>query len=278
MYETSPVDRKGQFLGISLWMTGVISTGPGTGGDGTVSAVTSPTAEITTAYLADDRGHNDGTAWVLLNMISSADGAISIGGLSGGLGNDADRAVFRTLRSLADVILVAAGTARAEGYGPPSVDDTVVAQRRDRGQADRPTVAVITRSLNLDLASSLFASTYRPTVVTVSDAPADRCALVAERADVIVAGTRDVDMVDALAQLAKRIGPIVLAEGGPTLNGQLAAADVVDELCLTVSPLLVGGDSPRILANGPDHEPRRFALTRATSAGGLLFTRYLRDR
>ncbi|MFV2039948.1 MAG: dihydrofolate reductase family protein [Acidimicrobiales bacterium] len=234
--------------------------------------------ELTAAYLADERGHDDGSAWVMLNMISSVDGAISIQGLSGGLGNAADRAVFKTLRSLADVILVAAGTARAEAYGPPVVDAGAADERRRPGQAERPTIAVMTRSLKLDMESELFASSYRPTVVTVSDSPEGRRAAVAERADMMVAGTGSVDMVDAVAQLAARFGPIVLAEGGPTLNAQLAAADVLDELCLTTSPLLVGGNSGRILANGPAHEPRRFGIERAVPAGGLLFTRYLRLR
>ena len=241
--------------------------------------MTADVRAVTDAYLADARGHNDGTPWVMLNMIGSVDGAIAVDGLSGGLGNDADLAVFKTLRSLADVVLVAAGTARAEKYKVPSVDDALAAGRKDRGQTEAPVIAVVTRSLSLDLDGPLFASpSYRPVVVTVTDAPADRRAQVAEVADVVTAGTGDVDLTKAIGQLAERHGAIVLAEGGPTLNGLLAYEDVLDELSLTVSPLLVGGTVGRMINNGPSHEPRRFQLDRAATAGGLLFTRYLRRR
>lgn len=234
---------------------------------------------LANAYLGDVRAHGDGAPWVLLNMIASLDGAVTLDGLSGGLGNEADFAVFKTLRSLADVILVAAGTARAEEYRVPSPTDEEAERRRSRGQSDRPTIAVVTRSLDLDLGSSLFShDTYRPVVVTVADAPARKRAEVGEVADVVVAGEADVDLVWAVAELSDRHGHVVLAEGGPTLNAQLAAEDVLDELCITTAPLLVGGASSRIVAGGHHHEPRDFRVDRALTARGLLFTRYLRDR
>jgi len=212
-------------------------------------------------------------------MIASIDGAISVDGVSGALGNQADLAVFRTLRSLADVILVAAGTARAEQYGPPNVSDQALADRRRRGQQDRPTIAVVTRSLNLDLDSELFSTeSYRPTVVTAQDAPAPRLAEVAERSDVVLAGNGNVDLPAAIRELGARHGALVLVEGGPSLNGQLGATDSLDEVCLSVSPLLVGTDSARILSNGPPHPPMPFRLERAEVCLGLLFTRYLRAR
>ena len=241
--------------------------------------MTTDVAQVTSAYLTDERGHPDGTPWLMLNMISSVDGAIAVDGLSGALGNDADLAVFKTLRSLADVVLVAAGTVRSETYRVPSVSDELARGRTLRGQAKLPTVAVVTRSLSLDLEGPLFGSSdYRPVVVTVADSPADRRAEVADVADVITAGTGDVDLRRAIDQLGERYGSTVLAEGGPTLNGQLAHEDLLDELCLTVSPLLVGGTVGRLVSDGPVHEPRAFRVDRALGAGGLLFTRYLRDR
>ena len=235
--------------------------------------------DLAAAYVNDHRSHLHGGPWVALNMINSLDGAIAIDGLSGGLGNEADLAVFKALRSIADVVLVAAGTARAEGYRPPSISDDALARRRAAGQRDRPVIAVVTRSLSLDIDSDLFADPdYRPVVVTVADAPADLRERLATRAEIVVAGHGDVDLDRAVHQLAELHGSMVLAEGGPSLNGQLAAADLFDEVCVTTAPVVVGGGGPRIIGTGGDHEPRPFAIDRVRTARGLLFTRYLRSR
>ena len=171
---------------------------------------------------------------VRLNMIASIDGATAVAGLSGGLGGPADQALFAVLRSQADVVLVAAGTVRAERYGPSKVP-----------------VAVISRSCRLDWDSPFFtAAIAPPIVITVAEAPAPERAKAASLADVIIAGEQDVDLAAALTALSERGYARVLAEGGPSLNGQLAAAGLLDELCLTVSPLLAGGEAKRILA-GP---------------------------
>jgi riboflavin biosynthesis pyrimidine reductase len=171
---------------------------------------------------------------VRLNMIASIDGATAIAGRSGGLGGDADQKLFRVLRTLADVVLVAAGTVRGERYGPSAVP-----------------LAIVTRSCQLDLDSPLFTcAPTTPLVFTVTDAPPDRRKQASRVADVIIAGEHDVDLRRVLSELGFRGHRAVLAEGGPTLNAQLAAADLIDELCLTISPQLVSGDARRILA-GP---------------------------
>lgn len=235
--------------------------------------------DLRAQYLADSRSHGDDRPWVLLNMITSIDGAIAVDGLSGGLGNEADFAVFSTLRSLADVILVGAGTAAAENYKVPKPRPDVVERRSAAGQAPRPVIALVSRSLRIDLDAPLFADpSYRPVVVTAASSPADRRAELAEVADVVVAGDTEVDFGATVRTLGERIGPVVLAEGGPTLNGQLVAADVLDELCITISPLMVGGSGGRMVAHGPDHDPRRFAVDRVAQGGGLIFTRLLRQR
>ena len=168
---------------------------------------------------------------VRLNMIASVDGATTLAGVSGGLGGPADHALFAVLRSLAEVVLVAAGTVRAERYGPSSTP-----------------IAVVSRSLRLDWDAPFFtAQLARPLVVTVAQAPPDQLARAAAVADVIVAGDRDVDLAAALAALGDRGFQAVLAEGGPTLNGQLAGAGLLDEVCLTLSPRLAGGSAKRIL-------------------------------
>ena len=186
-----------------------------------------------------------------MNMIASVDGATAVDGVSGGLGGPADHAVFMHLRALADVVLVGAGTVRAEGYGPPRLPDELREARRRRGQAPLPRLAVVSRSCALDWDAPIFRDTAsRPIVVTAERAPAERRTAAARVADVVTAGAEDVDLAAALGALAGLGAGSVLAEGGPRLNGTLAAAGLVDELCLTVAPRLAGGESARIVS-GP---------------------------
>ena len=199
-----------------------------------------------------------GRPGVRLNMIASLDGATAVAGVAGGLGGEADQKLFALLRRLADVVLVAAGTVRAEGYGPSPVP-----------------IAVVTRSCRLDWDSRFFtAQVARPVVVTVATAPAKARYRAAEVADVVVAGERDVDLARALDALGARGWRAVLCEGGPTLNGQLAAAGLLDELCLTLSPLLVGGDAKRLLAGPLLPGPPTLRLVSACEEDGFLFLRY----
>jgi riboflavin biosynthesis pyrimidine reductase len=187
---------------------------------------------------------------VRLNMIASLDGAATVDGLSGGLGGSADHRVFAALRALADVVLVAAGTVRAERYGPSKVP-----------------LAIVTRSCALDLDAPLFAEGARVIVLTVATAPPKAVAAARQVADVLVAGEQTVDLHVALQLLGAAGYRSVLAEGGPSLNAQLAAADLIDELCLTIAPYLLGGDSRRILA-GPRVNMNRFALHTVCEDGG----------
>ena len=195
---------------------------------------------------------------VRLNMIASVDGSTTLAGVSGGLGGPADHALFAVLRSLADGVLVAAGTVRAEDYGPSSTP-----------------IAVISRSLRFDWDAPFFtAPLARPIVVTVAQAPADQLARAAEVAEVVIAGDQDVDLATAVAALGDRGWRAVLAEGGPTLNGQLARAGLLDELCLTLSPRLAGGEAKRIL-DGPSLEAAAgLRLCSLCEQDEFLFLRY----
>ena len=195
---------------------------------------------------------------VRLNMIQSADGATAVDGRSGGLGGPADRKVFAALRSLADVVLVAAGTVRAENYGPAKVP-----------------IAVVSGSLRLDWHTPFFtAAVHRPLVVTSGRAPAEAVKEAKAVADVLVAGDAEVDLIQAVEQLGERGFTDVLAEGGPTFNGTLAAAGLLDELCLTVAPVLVSGDARRILAGPPLQPPPELTLRSLCEEDGYLFFRY----
>ncbi len=214
--------------------------------------------------------------WVLVHMITSLDGATSVGGRSGGLGGPGDRALFRAVRAIADVILVGAGTVRAEGYGPPRLPDETIAARTARDQAPVPRLAVVSAQLDLEPGAPVFAGAgHRPLVATHAGAPADRRTALGAVADVVSFGERSVDLASLLARLRAEGAGIVVCEGGPTLNASLFAADLVDELCLTIAPVVVGGESTRLVAGAPT-EVRRFSLDRVLEEDGYLFVRYLR--
>jgi riboflavin biosynthesis pyrimidine reductase len=197
-----------------------------------------------------------GRPWVRANMVSSVDGAATLDGLSGGLGGAADRSVFAVLRGLTDVVLVGAGTARAENYRParPGAAAEIWPELR-AGRPATPPIAVVTRRLTLDLSAPLIAEApahARTIIITTAAAPAERRAAAAAVANGVVAGEDTVDLHAAVDALAARGHQRVLAEGGPRLLGQLAGAGLLDELCLTVSPVLAGGSGGRILdAAGP---------------------------
>jgi riboflavin biosynthesis pyrimidine reductase len=195
------------------------------------------------------------STWLRANMVASADGAATIDGRAGGLGNKTDQQLLGLLRGLSDVVIAGAGTVTAEGYGPARERAEYQAVRAAAGQPPAPVMAVVSQRLQLDFGSRYFAEALRPPiVVTCAAAPADRLLAAQKVAEVVVAGDQRVApalMVDALVGLGYRR---LLCEGGPTLLGQLAADGVLDELCLSISPMLVGGPSRRIL-DGPVFEP-----------------------
>ena len=213
-----------------------------------------PAEQLTDEQLMDALDHDA----VRMNFVSSADGAATRDGLSGGLGGPADKRYFELMRRVADVVVVGAGTVRAEGYGPLVVDGP------RRGQ---PVFAIVTGSLDLDPASPIFTEApVRPVVITTERAVGkDRFD------DVIVAGSAWVDGTQAIEALRARGFRRILCEGGPSLFGSLLAADVVDELCLTLEPSLEGGDARRI-ANGAT-PPREMTLASVHRSGSSLLLR-----
>ena len=230
----------------------------------------------------DDLRRSDGTRpWVLMNMISSADGATVVDGVSGGLGGDADRRLLGTLRGAADVILVGAGTVRAENYrSPRTPEDRVAVLRATSGRPPRPRLAVVSASLSLDPTAMMFSpvdpSDPPPLIYTATGAPVEGRHALTRMAEVVDAGTGNrVDVNLVVADLAKRGVGVVLAEGGPSLNHQLVNAGLVDELNLTISPLLAAGTARRILAGPVLRTPAGLKLDRVLTADGFLFCRYL---
>ncbi|WP_030960447.1 pyrimidine reductase family protein [Streptomyces sp. NRRL S-378] len=217
--------------------------------------------------------------WLRANMVSTLDGAAQHEGRSQPISGETDMRIFGTLRALADVVVVGAETVRQEGYRPARAREAFAARRAAAGQGPAPALAVITASMDLDFSLPLFTSPLVPTlVVTGAAAPSGRVAEAeAAGAEVVVAGDGvSVDAARAVRELAGRGLRRQLTEGGPRLLGQFVAADVLDELCLTISPTLTAGGAQRI-AGGPSVTvPHRLAPACVLEEAGFLFTSYRR--
>lgn len=207
-------------------------------------------------------------------MVSTADGAAQLDGRSGGLGNAADTALFALLRAQADVLLVGAGTVRAEGYAGDHPSPAMRALRTRRGLSVAPRIALVTQRADLRPGDPLFTDTeVRPLIVTCAAAPRARLDALTGVADVVIAGDDRVDVARALDELADRGLRRVSCEGGPTLLAQVVAADRLDELRLTLAPSLTAGDAVRI-TTGPAMPPRQMELLHVLEDDGHLFLRY----
>lgn len=221
------------------------------------------------------------SCWVRGNMIASVDGGATSGGKSGGLGRDGDRAVFAALREMADVIVVGASTAQVENYSGVQFSAGQRQARQSRGQAEMPPIAVLTRSGRLAHDATLFHRTeVAPLILTSADAVTDtrqRLGGLAEVLDASGARSDSVDLRTALDLLAGRGLLRVLTEGGPGALGMFIEQDVLDEMCLTVAPVLVGGASARIVT-GPAEVHTAMRLSHAlTDDDGYLYLRYGRS-
>ena len=213
-----------------------------------------------------------GRPWVLINMVASVDGATAIEGRSSGLGDDDDLAMFKALRAVPDVILVGAGTARAEDYGPVRLDAERLERRRSEGKEDLPRLAILTGSLDLDPNAKLFSRPETPPIViTGPAADLDRKQALEAVAEVVVLDELSIEAVIG------HLGPagVILCEGGPGLNAQLATAGLIDEVNLTLAPLMVGGASKRIVEGVAVDPPLDMDLDRIIAGDRSLFFRYL---
>jgi riboflavin biosynthesis pyrimidine reductase len=209
---------------------------------------------------------------VRANFVSSLDGGIEIDGRSAPLAGPADRDAYLTMRAVADVILVGAGTVRAEKYGPVRLNASVQERRLARNQAALPPIAVVSNRGALDPQARLFNGDVKPILITAGAAqPNPDMAAVA---DVLVCGDQSVDLGIALDKLAARGLRRVLCEGGPTLFHSLIVAGLLDELCLTLSAQLIGPGHRDVLGDAPLPDVVCLELTRLLEGDGMLLTRY----
>lgn len=215
----------------------------------------------------------EGRPWVMANFVASVDGATAVNGRSSALGDDDDLAMFKAIRSLPDVILVGSGTVRSEDYAPVALDEERREWRRRRGQADDPILAIVSGSLGVDPEARVFSDpNHKPLILTSTSADPGRLVTIGDTAE--IAFLPDMTPRAILHQLGA--ARLVLLEGGPTLTGQFVAAGLVDEMCLTVSPVLVGGDSKRVSVGAEAKPPLGMRLDRAHIGDRSLFLRYLR--
>ncbi len=224
-----------------------------------------PAVDVTVAeaYGVDRPGRVDGRPWVGMCMVQSIDGSTVVDGKSAQLSSPTDTEVLVTLRRLADVIVVGAGTVRAEGYGVPSKP----------GQR----IGVVTNSGRLDLTTALFTSGAGFLI-----AP-ERLELPSGEAggvDILRAGVERVDLADAMRRLPDLVPGVgfVQCEGGGALNGSMLAADLLDELDITTSPQMVGGDGVRLTTGAPDGSSRYDLAHLLVDDEGFVFTRWIRRR
>jgi riboflavin biosynthesis pyrimidine reductase len=190
--------------------------------------------------------------WVRANMVSTLDGSASgADGVSASVSSPVDKATFGVLRGLSDVVLVGAGTVRAEHYHAPTANLAFAERRAAVGQRPAPALAIVTRTGRIPTDSGLFQGSSPTYVVTTAKADLAPLRDLAGSDQVIVAGDDDLDVEDAVRVLASRGLGRVLLEGGPSLLGSALAAGRVDEICLTWSPILVAGHGPRIAVGPP---------------------------
>lgn len=226
--------------------------------------------------------------WLRVNFAASADGAVTgADGKSHSVSGTADKLVFGLLRATCDAVIVGAGTARAEDYGPVIIRDSMEQLRAAQDRTKPPALVVVTRTANLDPGSRMFTNAHVPTIVITSEsAPTSARAALSEVADVVLCGEDTVDLAIMMTRLAERGFARLLCEGGPHLFADLLTARLVDDLCLTISPVLVGAnitdgaglahDPGRIVAGASIlGKPVPLTLASALESRGTLLARYL---
>lgn len=215
-----------------------------------------------------------GRPWVMLNMVESIDGATAFKGGASALNDPDDRAHFLALRAVADVVMMGAQTVRSENLGPVRLNADMLRHRQNAGIEGEPRLVILTRSLDLDEDHRVFSDqNHRPTILTDRQAAPERVEALDRFADVIQVENLDgPGIVEALSHES-----VILCEGGPRVNSQLVAANVVDEVNLTISPKLVLGNSSRLASGTELESPIPMRLDRTLRGDRSLFLRFVRS-
>jgi riboflavin biosynthesis pyrimidine reductase len=226
-----------------------------------------------------DYPERDGT-WLRANFITSADGGATADGSSGAMGGPGDRQIFSLLRELADVIVVGAGTVRIENYSGVHLGVAERQGRQAREQSEVPRLAIVTKSGRLDRDMAVFTRTELPPLVLTCTAAAEKTRrLLGDLCEVVDCSGGDpgeVDEAALLEALAARGMRRILTEGGPTLLGTFVQRDLLDELCLTIAPYLVGGLARRIATGSGQVLTHMRCAHILTYDAGYLYTRYVK--
>lgn len=214
---------------------------------------------------------------VRANMIFSADGAAAFGGRAGPLSYTVDQQLLRSLRGFADVVLVGAGTVRAENYGPVRLTETQQAERHAEGRPDPPPIAVVSRTGEL-LPTRLFSDPYQPPILVTTERAAPAHRDPADRLSrVFAAGTDTVDLARAVKLLSDAGMPRILCEGGPTLLDELVEVGAIDEICVTLAPKLAASQPVRYAARpSPLPDPVGMRLDHVLVHDDNVFLKYSR--
>jgi len=235
--------------------------------------------DLINTYTSDKRIHESGNPWVLLNMVRSSNGLATLNGLSGPLGGTADKALFKALRSIADIIVVGYGTVRDEQYRPPQLTKEYIAKRESLGQSALPTIAIVSNRLNFDERIPLLSSTeYRPVILTSSISSEASRMKTSSAFELFLCGENKVNLREGMATLSSRFGKVVLIEGGPSLNAQFVKDDLFDELCITTSPYSSDDENAVTITTGESYPSGQMLQDRRIELNGFVFTRFLRNR
>lgn len=211
--------------------------------------------------------------WVMFNMVESVDGATAVNGGASELNDEDDRALFLAMRAVADVVLMGAQTVRSENVGPIRMSKEMRGFRANAGLEAVPKMAILTLSLNLDPKSRIFSEPdHRPTILTGYEVDQQRFEALSPLADIVQSD--DLDGEGIVNQLGA--AKVILCEGGPSVNSLLMASGMVDEINITVSPMLALGESQRIGHGDPLQPPLEMRLDRTLQGDRSLFLRYVR--
>jgi len=238
-----------------------------------------PTPELSDTQLLE-RYAIDRRPYVRFNFVSSLDGSAQVGGVSAALGSAADQRLFKLLRRQASVVLVGAGTVRAEGYDGPLVDPESQIWREANGLGRHPALAILSNGLNISPTSAVVRNSPAPILLfTAVNVDPQTARHYPQHVQLIQVPQFNglISATHVVQELTERGLECIHAEGGPTIFGQFIDQQMVDSLCLSISPQLIGGQGARI-ASGTGEHPQALQLHSVLHEEGMLLTEYRRSR